>query len=90
MTLFLMASSVGLWFWLAPAGCIASHAASLARSAVKCTSNPAMVELDGGLGNGGLGGLGGLGGTGSIKGLFVKSRFPVFARTWMMPSRVMR
>jgi hypothetical protein len=30
MKLLLMASSVGLWFWLAPAGCIASHAASLA------------------------------------------------------------
>ena len=84
MTLFLMASSVGLWFWLAPAGCIASHAASLARSAVKCAWNPMMVELDGGLGNGGLGG------TGSIKGLFMESRFPVFARTWMMSSRVKR
>ena len=41
MTMFLMASSVGLWFWKAPVGWRASHAASLAiMSAAKCASNP--------------------------------------------------
>ena len=42
MTMFLMASSVGLWFWKTPAGWRVSHAASLAiiMSAAKCAWNP--------------------------------------------------
>ena len=60
MTMFLIASSVGLWFWKAPAaGWRASHhAASLAMSAEKCAWNPARVEWAGGRGSGGLSGTG--------------------------------